>query len=275
MAAGKSMPILISVLLRDVDLTPASRAKLDGVLNEEDIYREWAPPPAWRHAVACCWEKRVTADRVQRVVPDGHADLLMYESGAIEVVGLADEVALPTLPAGTWVQGVRIRPEAVAATFRVTASELTNRTIAGDDMFGARRARKLIDQRALDAWLTSVQPDDRTAAATRLLASLPVATAADELGITIRQLRRILVSNIGLAPKPYQRVVRFQRFLAAAECGQGLAAAAADAGYADQAHLTREVRALTAVTPALLLKERLGDRPSADTTATPTGRPGQ
>jgi AraC-like DNA-binding protein len=264
------MPILMSVLLlRDVDLIPASRAKLAAVLNEEDIYREWAPPPAWRHAVACCWEQRVTVDRVQRVVPDGHADILVYESGAIEVVGLADEVALPTLPTGTAIQGVRIRPEAVAATFRVAASELTNRTVAGDDMFGARRARQLTDQRELDAWLTSVQTDDRTVAATRLLASLPVGMAAEELGITIRQLRRILISNVGLAPKPYQRVVRFQRFLAAAEGGQGLAAAAAEAGYADQAHLTREVRALTAVTPALLLKERLGDRPSADAYAVP------
>jgi AraC-like DNA-binding protein len=241
-------------------------------LNEADIYREWAPPPAWRHAVACCWEQRVAADRVQRVVPDGHADLLMYQSGAIAVVGLADEVALPTLPTGTWIQGVRIRPEAVAATFRVAASELTNRTVAGDDVFGARRARQLIHQRTLDAWLRSVKPDDRTAAAIRLLAWRPVGTAAEELGITIRQLRRVLISNVGLAPKPYQRVVRFQRFLAAAECGQGLAAAAASAGYADQPHLTREVRALTAVTPALLLKERLGDRPSAATSATPPER---
>ena len=58
------------------------------VLNEADIYREWAPPPRWAHVIACCWEQRVSADRVQRVLPDGHADLLIYESGLIEVVGL-------------------------------------------------------------------------------------------------------------------------------------------------------------------------------------------
>src|SRR5688572_16790847 len=77
MAAGRPMPILMSVLLlQDVDSGPGSRARLPSVLNEGDIYREWAPPPAWRHAVACCWEQRVTADRIQRVVPDGRADVL-------------------------------------------------------------------------------------------------------------------------------------------------------------------------------------------------------
>src|ERR1700730_9593969 len=49
-----------------------------GVLNESDLYREWAPPEQWRHAVACVWEQRVVTDRLQRVVPDGHADLLIH-----------------------------------------------------------------------------------------------------------------------------------------------------------------------------------------------------
>ena len=44
--------------------------------------------------VACCWEQRVHADRVQRVLPDGHADVLLYGSGEVEVVGVYDHVAL-------------------------------------------------------------------------------------------------------------------------------------------------------------------------------------
>jgi AraC-like DNA-binding protein len=233
-------------------------------LNEGDIYQEWAPPPAWRHAVACCWEQRVAAGRVQRVVPDGHADLLFYESGTIEVVGLADEVALPALGAGTSIRGIRIRPEAVAAAFGLPASELTNLTVAADDVFGARRARQLTDQPALDAWLASIEPDQRTAAATRLLAALPVGAVADALGITMRQLRRVLRANVGLAPKAYQRVLRFQRFLAAVERGHGLAVAAAEAGYADQPHLTRDVRALAGVTPARLIEERFAEPPRSE-----------
>ena len=45
-------------------------------MDGTDIYREWAPPAAWRAAVACRWEQRVNAGRRHRVVPDGCADVV-------------------------------------------------------------------------------------------------------------------------------------------------------------------------------------------------------
>ena len=66
------------------------------VLKESDTYREWAPPEAWREVVACCWEQHVGADRVQRVLPDGHADVLLYGSGEVELVGVYDHVVRVT-----------------------------------------------------------------------------------------------------------------------------------------------------------------------------------
>ena len=248
---------MVDLLRGDDESSISVSRQTEAVLNEPDIYREWEPPPEWRHAVACCWEQRVSADRVQRVLPDGHADLLIYESDVVQVVGLQDRVALPVLPKGTHIRGVRLRPEAVAAAFEVTASALRNLTVDGTDVFGSRRARRLADPRALDAWLRSIEPDRRTALATRLLASHSVLDTADMLGITARQLRRSLLTNLGLAPRTYQRVLRLQRFLAGAEEGRlGLATAAAAAGYADQPHLTRDVQALTGLTPARLLDER-------------------
>lgn len=226
------------------------------VLNEPDTYREWQPPVAWRHAVACCWEQRVTAERVQRVLPDGHADLLVHGSGLVEVVGLYDEVALPVLPAGTRLRGVRLRPAAVAAAFEASASSLLNRTVPAEDVFGAKRARRLAQPDGLHAWIRSVDPDPRTAAAVRLLGAYSVSSVADQLGVTTRQLRRIMVAEVGLSPKAYQRVVRLQRFVRAVDRGITLAAASADAGYADQPHLTREVHRLAGLTPARLVQER-------------------
>lgn len=227
-------------------------------MSVADLYREWSPPAAWCGVAACCWVQQVGADRVQRVLPDGHADLLVRDD-TIEVVGVHDEVDLPVLAAGTRLHGIRLRPHAVAAAFRLDASTLRNRTVPLEDVVGARAARRLLDPAHRDAWLRAIAPDRRTAHAVDLLARMrPVDDVAGALGVTARQLRRLVVAEVGLPPKALQRVLRLQRFITAAERIDGLASAAAAAGYADQSHLTREVRALAGVTPAHLLRERAG-----------------
>jgi AraC-like DNA-binding protein len=226
-------------------------------LNETDSYREWPPPPAWRHVVRCCWEHGVPAGGVRRILPDGCADLLMFESGACEVVGLYDEVAMPAFAAGTRLRGIRFRPEAVGAAFGVDAAALRNQTVALTDVVGTRRARRIADDRRIDAWIRSVELDRRAVAAVRLLAGeLRVEDVSARIGISDRQLRRIVLAETGVGPKVFQRIARLRRLLAAAERGDGLAAAAATAGYSDQAHMTREVVRLSGLTPMALLAER-------------------
>jgi len=193
---------------------------------------------------------------MQRVLPDGHADVLVHDSGRIEVVGLYDTVDLPLLPRGTWIRGIRLKPHAVAAALRVDAASLRNHTLPLEDIVGVRQARRLLDPRERDAWISSIEPHARTEHAVRLLRTHAVDVTADALGLTARQLHRVLVSEVGLAPKVFQRVLRLQRFVAAAERRGGLAQAAADAGYADQSHMTREVRALAGLTPMRLLEAR-------------------
>jgi AraC-like DNA-binding protein len=226
------------------------------VLNEPDIYREWAPPPGWAHAVVCCWEQQVGARRVQRVLPDGHADLLIYDSGLIEAVGLYDEVALPLLAAGTRVRGIRLQPAAVASAFRTAASVMRNHSVPADAVLGSRAARRLADPQGLDAWVRSIERSQRASVAVDLLATRPVDRVAAQLGVTGRQLRRIVLAEVGLAPKLYQQVVRLQHFVRATDTGMPLAAAAAKAGYADQAHMTRDVRRFSGLTPARLTQQR-------------------
>jgi AraC-like DNA-binding protein len=95
-----------------------------------------------------------------------------------------------------------------------------------------------------------------------------VAAVGDALGISERQLRRRFADAVGYGPKTLARVLRFQRFLAlaagedraaAARGGSGdLAGLAFAAGYADQAHLTRECRQLSGRTPAELLATGAG-----------------
>jgi AraC-like DNA-binding protein len=226
------------------------------VLNETDIYREWAPPSGWTDVVACCWEQRVSAARVQRVLPDGHADLIIHDTGQMEVVGLHDQVALPALPAGAHLRGIRFRPAAVAATFQTPASLLRNRTLPADAVLSSGLARRLIEPDAIDAWIRSINPNPRTRVAVNWLSGRSVDEVALALGISGRHLRRLVLADVGLPPKVYQQVVRLQRFVRAIDAGAQLAGAAAANGYADQPHLTRDIRRFCGITPARLAAER-------------------
>ncbi|MEU4253293.1 helix-turn-helix domain-containing protein [Amycolatopsis sp. NPDC026612] len=69
------------------------------------------------------------------------------------------------------------------------------------------------------------------------------------LAVSERGLRRRFVQAVGYGPATYLRVSRFQRAVALAPRVANLAALAAAAGYADQAHLSRDCRALTGLTP--------------------------
>jgi AraC-like DNA-binding protein len=96
-----------------------------------------------------------------------------------------------------------------------------------------------------------------------------VAALAVALGISDRQLRRRFHEAVGYGPKTLDRVLRLQRLVARAPAvisgDEDLARVAADLGYADQAHLTRDCRRLTGMTPTALAAGRATRRALADT----------
>lgn len=74
---------------------------------------------------------------------------------------------------------------------------------------------------------------------------------AADVGWSRKHLARRFVQQTGLAPRAIGRMLRFHRACrgARADSAQGWAAIAFDAGFADQAHLTREFRSFTGETP--------------------------
>jgi methylphosphotriester-DNA--protein-cysteine methyltransferase len=84
-----------------------------------------------------------------------------------------------------------------------------------------------------------------------------VGDLSELLDVSPRQLLRRCVAAVGYGPKALQRILRFQRLLAAAHVGvtEPLAVLAIDLGYADQAHLTDESKRLTGLPPAAFLVE--------------------
>lgn len=90
------------------------------------------------------------------------------------------------------------------------------------------------------------------AALSALLADLQsVAAAAAQLGIGVRQFERRFSAMFGLNPRRWLRIKRFESSLVRlARDDASLAGAAADAGYADQPHMTRDFRRTAGHTPA-------------------------
>jgi AraC-like DNA-binding protein len=164
--------------------------------------------------------------------------------------------------------GARFRPGVAPELLRLPASELVDRHVPLDAVEPALAAR--LDARltgasdplmALQQELMRVladlrEPDPVVRAATALLAggSAGVAEVADRVYVSERQLQRRFAERVGYGPKTFQRIARFQQALRQlGRDGAGLAGAAVLAGYADQAHLTRESRRLAGLSPRELV----------------------
>jgi AraC-like DNA-binding protein len=95
--------------------------------------------------------------------------------------------------------------------------------------------------------------DDPDPVVRAVLSGGDVATIADAVGLSERQLHRRCLTAFGYGPKTVHKVLRFQRALRLARKGIPLAEVAATAGYSDQPHLARDVRSLAGVPMSGLL----------------------
>jgi AraC-like DNA-binding protein len=241
------------------------------------VYREYAPPAGLKPYVVCTWTLDVRAGQGphrQHVLPDGCSDIIWMGEARPIVVGPMTRPALSTVAEGTALIGVRFRPEATAAVLGVPANELADRRIALDELWSrhvvSAASEQLWEQRTAAERIGVVQSliasrRDQVAALpdatvqhviSRLAAYRPdgIRELAREAGISERQLRRRFLTAAGYSPKMLQRIVRFQKLLALARDQPArLGDAAHTAGYADQAHMTREVGEFAGVTPSALL----------------------
>ncbi|HEV7750489.1 MAG TPA: helix-turn-helix domain-containing protein [Baekduia sp.] len=254
-------------------------------------YLELAPPPALMPLVACLWTSH---DGEVRVLPDACVDVV-FEGGSLVVAGPATTVVVAPATPGQRRLGVRFRIGAAGAALGVPAAELRDRGVPLTALWG-RAARRLEDRIAAApdpaAALTALThgiadrlppPDaaDRDVRRAAILLGRGVAPGAARRAahLSDRQLRRRFDRAVGYGPATLARVQRFQRFLGHAQRtpGASLARLAADAGYADQAHLARECRRLAGLPPSALLAAGAGPagEGAAGRTSEPFKRPGR
>jgi AraC-like DNA-binding protein len=220
------------------------------------MYRERAS----RIGGAAVWSRTVSSAAVHRVLPDGCLDLIWCD-GELLVAGPDTRAFVATSRPGTAYAAIRFPPGVGPAVFGVPADPLRDRRVPLSDLWPAALARWARDQvtsaarrgvalEDLALARLAERPPDRMAraVAARLARGQSVSAIAAAVELSDRQLRRRCLTWFGYGPKTLARIMRLQGALARAHAeGDRGAALASAAGYADQAHLAREVKALTGV----------------------------
>jgi AraC-like DNA-binding protein len=239
--------------------------------SERAYRRQWLSRPELRRHVSCVWAVR--DERADTLLPDAAVELVWSGRGLF--VRGADTRPHPvgSFPDRTFA-AVRFKPGAAARVLGLHGSELADARVGVSELWGFDEMERLESQLAAATSPAAVATLLEEIVATRVR-ELPDSavervvdalrhgsTRVDELsrrlGLSERQLRRRCTNALGYGPKMLDRILRFQRFraLARRRPEAGLAELAAVAGYANQAHLTRECRRLSGESPLSLLGRR-------------------
>jgi AraC-like DNA-binding protein len=244
-------------------------------------YREYAPPAPLARAVSCLWVGVTPAagGPPTRVLPDACTDLIWRGGSGVSLAGPDTGPVLAPVPPGTVLAGVRFRPGAGGPALGLPLSSLLDQQLDPGALrtgLPGGRGASLVTQvhgglppeeamrrlvRLAGEMVAGAPPDPLVAAAVQQLSrpGARVGLVARQLGISERQLHRRCVATVGYGPVLLRRVLRFRGVVSRIDAGgalDDLAGLAAGAGYADQAHLTRESQDLAGLPPAVLARLR-------------------
>jgi AraC-like DNA-binding protein len=229
---------------------------------------------------------------VQPVLPDGHVEVMAHvgapfaelsadgreHTQARVLIGaqMTESARLVTRP-GAFIVGARLRPHAAALLTGVPQHLLTGKihelasvdralaTRVSDHLSGRQDPLNLMDafeQILAAAFVTNIDAATMCPSAslvravtmaTRVHGLVRVDDLATTAGVSARQLERQFAIHVGLSPKRFLRVLRFQQVLAAlrdpSATTSNWADVAARHGFYDQAHFINDFKHFTGETP--------------------------
>ncbi|MDX2151175.1 MAG: helix-turn-helix domain-containing protein [Bryobacteraceae bacterium] len=234
-------------------------------------YLQYRPGPPVSDYVHCLWLLEGESAPEQVISPDGRMELILHYGDRFrQASGLQPRAMV----AGQQWRHLRVeatgRVGLVGARFHAWGSNAVLREQAGEwagviaeasvpawwieriAEARPRQQRLRVFERLLAERLRPVAPPRAVVEAVRMLQSgVGVAGTAARVGVGERQLERLFGAWVGLAPKRFARVARFQRLLRrVGHAPERWAMIAADLGYYDQPHLIREFQELAGCAPS-------------------------
>ncbi|WP_326525748.1 AraC family transcriptional regulator [Sphingomonas sp.] len=228
-------------------------------------YREHTVPTRLTGWVAGLWTLQATGDEwiEHEATPDGCIEVIRRHSGRSIwgteqpprfATGLTERSVAFSFSPGTRFSGIRLWPWAWHALSDRPCRELAGRWIALEP---CSRIGALLDGDSATA-LAAALPDPPPAIARTVQNAVSVGDIVAETGLSHRQVQRWFAATVGISPRRYLRLLRFRAAMRALPQSEPLAGTAADAGYADQPHMTRDFRSLSGITPASAKRRATG-----------------
>jgi AraC-like DNA-binding protein len=251
-------------------------------------YRQVKPSPSVSRFVEFFWMLEDCSPAIipQRILPDGRPVLILNFGSPFEscTQGIwksqpqcffVGQITGPLLlrPSGPAAMlGIQFRPHGAAMLLKMPMFELTDSALALETLSHqlfheldslrefASPARALTnldsilhrfaEQSCVNDQLVSYAVNDIE----RSGGLIGIPEVANRLGLSTRQLQRRFKDSVGISPKLFGRMQRFQRVFRAMETdGLGWVNVAANSGYYDQAHLIRDFREFAGKPPSGLL----------------------
>jgi AraC-like DNA-binding protein len=199
--------------------------------------------------------------------PIGNEPILCGAGSTHQIIGLPQRDTLV---------GIAFRPGGAQPFLRPSSTLVSNGVAALCDVW-SNDTRRLRDRllrtddgtqrlQALEDFLAGQRSTTRrihpaVAYAVRKLESATacsIAAVANDVGLSARRFISVFTNHVGVTPKIFQRVSRFQRVVQSCRLRDDVkwTALAFEHGYYDQAHLVRDFKAFSGLTPTAFLARR-------------------
>jgi len=254
-------------------VTAAPHPALAGEVIRYTGYAERSAAPVTFRELPCTYVPVIIDMDAGWSIADGRRPNRPPERLGSFVAGLTDGPVIVSHRGSARCLQVDLAPLAARRLLGLPMSELANRSVSLEDVLGPSASdlagrigdapgwpeRFTLVERALAARIAAAPAvDPGVAWSLGVLAGsggrAAIGGLAGELGWSHRRLIARFRDAVGMPPKRVARILRFERLIAliGADPALGWARAAAECGFADQAHLAREVRDLAGVTPTAL-----------------------
>jgi AraC-like DNA-binding protein len=271
-----------------VSIDPVDRAHLTGRSRPTPPIARYSASPALADLAERYWVPVWSLPSPQTQTTLQHPVCLLVTTPTYaRFYGVARGASSVTLEGDGWAVGVLLRPAAGGLLAGGSVAPLVDgetaidslttvdgpglvdrvRRAMADDPYAEESHRAAIA--AYEDVLAGLLPSDEEGVTVNrvvdLVATLPVDARVADLaaasGLTERTLQRLVTRRVGITPKWLLQRRRLHEAVGRLKAGEtSLAAMAADLGYTDQAHFTRDFRTVTGLTPGRYLADQPGAR---------------